>query len=1236
MSTKAPKRKKQRPVVIEEKEPEPPPSPEPEAVVEEAVGLRADPGQCTVHGLDLNMTVRTPAEFTVVAKDINGRQRSSGGEAFFIAIRGASRVRARVSDCSNGTYQVQWKPVVSGEYSVAVSLFGVSLHGSPFPLHVYDPSPYAPNCEVSGEALNFVSARNSWSFDIRFRDRGGNVAQAVDLDVFVEPLPLETQGAAVYAQAWMSATRLCDEPESLSPVATTEVIDELAKEDRLQAVMKNRKRRTSVNTQAAAASATPATAATAADEQQITGDAGAAAASQVVDLEADGPPVGVGHRRNSFSYQRDPYYGSDDEDNEPRRGSAVASTTRQRAIRIRVGTRPLIVRARPELDSEQIGLLASGQTVTVIEERITEGFVRACVALEEPLQPLLPSGESGAMSPSTERPGTGRPNAVRLERLMETDTERRQLDVAPASVSAGDPAEQDLPAADKGAPADADTATAPAPEALSVQIDGSPATSPKRPPSPGSPSSPGSPKSPLLTGWVTLKKNGKKLVSSRLKLDTTARQQHMQQWERRLLNDKLKYDVASELAVDPTGVGYAFGGVHPGYLHAKGRLHEKHTVSYSVGRVGRYLLHVRLRQQALPVPGSPFALTVRPGVANHRATFLEPIQMPLRGAVGLTPEDGCKLVLQTVDVMGNVCSRGGAAVSTTCETDSVVADATDLNNGSYQLQWRSKLSGTFTCKVMIDKTQVKGSPIKIKLTSTIPDLSKCEIKGEGLKHAVAGEPASVRIYFVDSYGNCASPGPECMVGLGLTHDKKKLADVTSHDFDGGWGDEDSGEYLLSFIAHETGAFELHIWCDPTSRGERLPLPGSPFMVHVVPGVPTATQSHVEGFTKESRQADRGGGKSHKAQVSGDEKASDAKVIAGDQVSVRPLAVDEFGNSSKLLEGTMTALLVKPSGIEVVLSLLTTTLKTSGMAQYEVKCDTHDAGEHNIHVKLNGEPITGSPVSFEVHPAAPDPEHSRLIPPEDHDHLVPDYDSPSTVMLKTYDKFGNACNHGGLVPTGRLSLVKQSWDQTLLMPNNHFVTAEDLQNGTYAIRVGIKMSAIVKLFVNMDKNIPANGGELPALQIAFTTKDDRRPSAEEAAPAQEEGSFKDRISPYAPPAVKPNSAGVIPKDTSDSFQRRASAPGGVQRQDEAAFIEMVANLPEADATNEDDLTIAPKESAPTDADEAVADSVAKMTLDEPEREDSEGEAETKPPEKPNKAERSKNGDDKQQRRRNSVF
>ena len=28
--------------------------------------------------------------------------------------------------------------------------------------------------------------------------------------------------------------------------------------------------------------------------------------------------------------------------------------------------------------------------------------------------------------------------------------------------------------------------------------------------------------------------------------------------------------------LDPTGVGFAYGGIYPGALHAKGQLHEKH------------------------------------------------------------------------------------------------------------------------------------------------------------------------------------------------------------------------------------------------------------------------------------------------------------------------------------------------------------------------------------------------------------------------------------------------------------------------------------------------------------------------------------------------------------------------------------------------------------------------------------------------------------------------------------
>jgi hypothetical protein len=117
-------------------------------------------------------------------------------------------------------------------------------------------------------------------------------------------------------------------------------------------------------------------------------------------------------------------------------------------------------------------------------------------------------------------------------------------------------------------------------------------------------------------------KDGKKLVTSRVRLHAGQRQQHMAQWSRRLLNDKLQHEVASELESDPTGIGFAYGGMHPGVLHAKGALFEAHKVSFSVGLVGRYLLHVRLRQHALPLPGSPFTLNVAPGAPAASSTRL--------------------------------------------------------------------------------------------------------------------------------------------------------------------------------------------------------------------------------------------------------------------------------------------------------------------------------------------------------------------------------------------------------------------------------------------------------------------------------------------------------------------------------------------------------------------------------------------------------------------------------------
>ena len=89
-------------------------------------------------------------------------------------------------------------------------------------------------------------------------------------------------------------------------------------------------------------------------------------------------------------------------------------------------------------------------------------------------------------------------------------------------------------------------------------------------------------------------------------------------------------------------------------------------------------------------------------------------------------------------------------------------------------------------------------------------------------------------------------------------------------------------------------------------------------------------------------------------------------------------------------------------------------------------------------------LQGSPTSINVLPAAAGVAQCELVPPEGVDALpAGDLEAPSSALIKTRDKFGNACITGGLRIAGRLNLVKQSsTDNTILMPNNHVVTIED--------------------------------------------------------------------------------------------------------------------------------------------------------------------------------------------------
>ena len=221
---------------------------------------------------------------------------------------------------------------------------------------------------------------------------------------------------------------------------------------------------------------------------------------------------------------------------------------------------------------------------------------------------------------------------------------------------------------------------------------------------------------PPTIGWITLQKDGTKLVSSRLRLDMVSRQQHQQQWARRVGHDRsfglldrnlvegrasssslslsstrafssrdLKSSVQArekelsryslELSAGCDATSFAFGGVHPGILHAHGRLYDWHKVSYSIGVAGEYLLHVRLRSQAAALPGSPFLLRVEPGAAFALTSRLPP------GVIASEVGESAKALLRTGDRMGNQCDKGNGAVTAMCD-GGVTASFVDLADGT--------------------------------------------------------------------------------------------------------------------------------------------------------------------------------------------------------------------------------------------------------------------------------------------------------------------------------------------------------------------------------------------------------------------------------------------------------------------------------------------------------------------------------------------------------------------------
>ena len=104
----------------------------------------------------------------------------------------------------------------------------------------------------------------------------------------------------------------------------------------------------------------------------------------------------------------------------------------------------------------------------------------------------------------------------------------------------------------------------------------------------------------------------------------------------------------------------------------------------------------------------------------------------------------------------------------------VQASCTDLNDGSYRLEWQGQVAGQYVASVTIANVHLVGSPFELTLQAGPPDISKIQVSGDGLASAQAGHAALLRLFCVDSFDNLASRDAAITFGLRLLPRESKV------------------------------------------------------------------------------------------------------------------------------------------------------------------------------------------------------------------------------------------------------------------------------------------------------------------------------------------------------------------------------------------------------------------------------------------------------------------------------
>lgn len=351
-----------------------------------------------------------------------------------------------------------------------------------------------------------------------------------------------------------------------------------------------------------------------------------------------------------------------------------------------------------------------------------------------------------------------------------------------------------------------------------------------------------------VVGWITAahKDGRRRLMRRHLKTEANERRRQAELWNRREVadravnsakaNGKVGTAFKHEIAECSRGIAFAFGGVFPGVLHARGALVKTHNVSYSVGAAGQYLLHVGLRKQEATLPGSPFKLVVKPGRAHAPCSRLPEDSLPLETIVGTSGN----MTVRLSDNVGNQCTEGGEQLDVAANSDQVQLTCTDQFDGSYHISWSSKVSGAYMIGFELHGAHVLGSPVPLMMVAGEIEPMRCEVLTPG--EAIAGAAAKIEVQCRDAFGNELDADSRLQFGmllLAMPSNEKSSGSKSSNKSVGAEGDDDrktrnklnkeeranlvktldsllfdgvwqGSTHKMTFVPHEAGDFEMHV------------------------------------------------------------------------------------------------------------------------------------------------------------------------------------------------------------------------------------------------------------------------------------------------------------------------------------------------------------------------------------------------------------------------------------------